>query len=86
MPVMDQVLDVLRNVGERRGKSVPSVTLNYYCLSKGALPLVGIRKAQQAQDAVGALGWRLTKGVVVEIDKVRIGGKKTIYAVAAGLS
>jgi aryl-alcohol dehydrogenase-like predicted oxidoreductase len=65
---VDQVLDVLRKVGERRGKSVPSVALNY-CLCKGALPLVGIRQAQQAQDAVETLGWRLTKEDVVEIEQ-----------------
>lgn len=77
MEVVDQVLHVLRKVGERRGKSVPSVALNY-CLSKGALPLVGIRNPEQAQDAVDALGWRLTREDVVEIDKVSIEGKKTI--------
>jgi aryl-alcohol dehydrogenase-like predicted oxidoreductase len=77
MDVVDQVLDVLRKVGGRRGKSVPSVALNY-CLSKGALPLVGIRNPEQAQDAVNALGWRLTREDVVEIDKVSIEGKKTI--------
>jgi aryl-alcohol dehydrogenase-like predicted oxidoreductase len=55
---------------------VPSVLLNY-TIFKGALPLVGIRNPGQARNALGALGWSLSKDEVSEIDKVSIEGNKT---------
>lgn len=73
---VEPALEVLRRIGEKRGKSVPSVALNY-CVSKGGLPLVGIRNPEQGKDAIEALGWRLSKDEVVEIDRVSIRGKKT---------
>jgi len=71
------MVEVLRRVVERRGKSVASVALNYN-ISKGALPLVGILNPQQTQDAVDALGWRLSNEDVIEIDRVSIEGGKTM--------
>ncbi|KAK4455160.1 alcohol dehydrogenase [Podospora aff. communis PSN243] len=77
MEVVDPIVDVLRKIGQQRGKNVPSVALNYN-ISKGALPLVGIKNPEQARDVVDALGWRLTRDEVIEIDKVSIEGKKTV--------
>jgi aryl-alcohol dehydrogenase-like predicted oxidoreductase len=74
---LEPVLETLRTVGARRGKSIASVALNYN-ISKGVLPLVGIRNVDQAYAAIEALGWRLTVNEIQEIDKVSIVGDKTV--------
>jgi len=51
--VLEPLLETLRRIGQRRGKSVASVALNYN-ISKGVLPVVGIRKVDQARDAIAA--------------------------------
>lgn len=71
-------LDVVRSVAERRGKDMASVALNW-SVSKGAVPVVGIRNEEQARQAVEALGWRLSEEEVREIDGVSLEGSKTVF-------
>ncbi|KAM0267255.1 hypothetical protein ACHAPA_006034 [Fusarium lateritium] len=78
MEDIDSVLETLGRIAERRGKSVAAVALNYN-ISKGVLPVVGIRTVEQAKDAIEALGWRLTDQEMVEIDRVSIVGDKTVF-------
>jgi aryl-alcohol dehydrogenase-like predicted oxidoreductase len=62
-------VEVLQEIAQRNGGKPPaSVALNW-CVSKGALPVVGIRTEEQARQAVEALGWRLTEEEVAEIDR-----------------
>ncbi|KAM0418945.1 hypothetical protein ACHAPT_012103 [Fusarium lateritium] len=68
MEDLEPVLKTLGQIAERRGKSVAAVALNYN-LSKGVLPVVGIRNVEQAKCAIEALGWRLTEAEMVDIDK-----------------
>lgn len=73
---VEPVLAELRAIATARGKSVAAVALNYN-MSKGTLPVVGIRNVQQAEEALEALGWRLSEEDVVRIDKVAFEGSKT---------
>ncbi|EWZ38896.1 NADP-dependent oxidoreductase domain-containing protein [Fusarium oxysporum Fo47] len=77
MEDLEPVLETLQRVAERRRKSIAAVALNYN-ISKGVLPVVGIRNVEQAKCAIEALGWRLTDSEMVEIDKVSIIGDKTV--------
>ena len=77
MEDLEPVLETLERVAERRRKSIAAVALNYN-ISKGVLPVVGIRNVEQAKCAIEALGWRLTDSEMAEIDKVSIVGDKTI--------
>ncbi|KAH6949629.1 NADP-dependent oxidoreductase domain-containing protein [Fusarium avenaceum] len=77
MEDLEPVLKTLQRVAKRRGKSTASIALNYN-ISKGVLPVVGIRNVKQAKCASEALGWRLTDSEMVEIDKVSIEGDKTV--------
>lgn len=71
------VVAELRAIGSRRGnKSVAAVALNYN-MSKGTLPVVGIRNAKQAEEALEAFGWRLSEEEVVRIDKIAFEGNRT---------
>ena len=77
MADLQPMLDVLKGIAEQRGKSVSAVVLNYN-MSKGVLPVIGMRKAQQAVENAQALGWRLTEDEVRAIDKVSFEGKTTM--------
>lgn len=44
------------------------VALNW-CMCKGTLPIPGAKDLAQAQENLGALGWRLSSGEVEELDR-----------------
>lgn len=50
-------------------KTPAQVALNWV-LCKGALPIAGVKSAKQAESAAGAMGWRLRKDEVEELDAV----------------
>jgi aryl-alcohol dehydrogenase-like predicted oxidoreductase len=68
---LDQIQPViaqLREIGETHGgKSPAQVALNW-TICKGAVPIPGAKNARQAQENIGALGWRLTEAQVAAID------------------
>ncbi|TDZ15687.1 putative oxidoreductase [Colletotrichum orbiculare MAFF 240422] len=76
MKDIEPTIATLREIAERRGKSVASVSLNYN-IGKGVVPVVGVRKVEQARDAIDALGWRLTEEEMTAIDRVSVEGKTT---------
>lgn len=61
---------------KKKEKSVAAVALNYN-MSKGTVPVVGIRNRRQAEEALEAFGWRLTEEEIVRIDEVAFEGNKT---------
>ena len=67
---------MLEKIDRNRRERPAAVALNYN-LSKGALPIVGIRNLDQAEQALEALGWRLTEDEVKMIDQHSFLGKKT---------
>ncbi|KAI0966914.1 NADP-dependent oxidoreductase domain-containing protein [Xylaria arbuscula] len=77
MEDIQPTLAVLEKIGTKRGKKPAAVALNYN-LSRGALPVVGIRNLAQAEQALEALGWRLTEDEVKMIDQNSFIGKKTM--------
>ncbi|KAK1924529.1 NADP-dependent oxidoreductase domain-containing protein [Papiliotrema laurentii] len=77
MKDLEPTLDVLRAIARKRGKPVASVSLNY-SVSKGAVPVVGIRNVQQAEEAIEAMGWRLSSEEMKEIDDVSAEGQETV--------
>ncbi|KAJ3579933.1 hypothetical protein NPX13_g625 [Xylaria arbuscula] len=70
-------LAVLEKIGRDRDKKPASIALNYN-VSKGALLIVGIYSLAQAEQALEALGWRLTEYEVKMISQQSFMGKKTI--------
>ena len=48
----------MMQIAERRGASMAEVALNW-CRAHGACPIPGIRRPEQARDAVSALNWQL---------------------------
>lgn len=77
MKVIEPTQTVLREIAKAKGKAMSAVALNYNII-KGAVPTVGMRSPQQAEDNIGALGWRLTDEEVKRIDAVSLEGKPTV--------
>ena len=69
--VLEKTQSLLRRMGEigeaHDGKSVAQVALNW-TICKGTVPIPGAKNAKQAQDNLGALGWRLSEAEVVALD------------------
>ncbi|OCT51788.1 putative oxidoreductase [Cladophialophora carrionii] len=76
MEHVEPVLQVQRQLAQKYNVSVAAVALNWNIL-KGAVPVVGMRKESQAVENMQALGWRLTREEVAELDKLGFQGKKT---------
>ena len=60
LPKTIELRTLLTRIGEKYSASQAQVALNWV-RSHGAKPLVGIRNPLQAQDAISALNWSLTK-------------------------
>jgi aryl-alcohol dehydrogenase-like predicted oxidoreductase len=66
-----QAVNELKAIAERLGKKLPHLALNWV-LSHPAVSvsLVGARRAAEAEDNMGAIGWQLADDVRAEIDQV----------------
>ncbi len=53
------MLDLLRSIAERRGKTMAQVALNFL-LKRGAFAIPGIKRTDQIRDCMGATGWSLS--------------------------
>ena len=62
------VINSVRNVAERRGKSPAQVAINW-SISKGVIPLCAARDTNQALEAIGASEWRLSESEIKELDE-----------------
>ena len=74
-PVDDQLLysvvDVLDELAEETGRSVPQIALNWLLQRPTvASVIVGARNEQQLRDNLGAAGWSLTPAQIARLDAV----------------
>lgn len=58
----------LREIGEAHGGKTPSQVALNWLIRKGALPIPGVKTVQQAQQNLGALGWRLSEEEAATLD------------------
>ena len=62
------LIALLREIGQAHGdKTSAQVALNWV-MCKGAVPIPGAKNARQAEENVGALGWRLSSEEVAALD------------------
>jgi len=62
------LLAVLEEVARGRDKSMAQIALNWI-VSKGAIPIPGASSVEQVQDNIGALGWRLSKSEMEQLEE-----------------
>ena len=70
-PRSQPLLQLLSDLARNRGVTTTAVALNW-CRSHGAMPLVGLRRPQQVDDAVAALHWSLTSAERDALDAVAL--------------
>jgi len=63
------LIATLREIGNARGKTPAQVALNW-TMCKNTVPIPGAKNARQAQENIGALGWRLTADDVALLDEI----------------
>ena len=76
MEHVEPVLQVQRRLAQKYNTSISAIALNWN-ICKGAVPVVGMRKESQAIEDMQALGWRLTREEIAELDRRGFQGKKT---------
>jgi aryl-alcohol dehydrogenase-like predicted oxidoreductase len=70
------VVELLRTIGERYGKSPSQVALNWLIANPVVLPIPGAKNGKQAAENAGALGFSLSPDEIAEIDRATLGWKK----------
>lgn len=64
------VISLLRSIGEKRDRTPAQVALNWLIAQGNVIPIAGVKNAQQVQQNVGALGWRLSDEEIQELEKI----------------
>ena len=67
LPGITPILACLREIAKSRNKTMSQVAINW-CICKGTIPIPGAKSVKQAQENIGALGWKLDSGEVAELD------------------
>ncbi|KAJ7959405.1 Pyridoxal reductase [Quillaja saponaria] len=67
LPGLEPLLISLREIAQRRHKTIAQVAINW-CISKGAVPIPGVKSIEQAKENLGALGWRLSSEEVLQLE------------------
>jgi aryl-alcohol dehydrogenase-like predicted oxidoreductase len=65
---LQPLLELMRGIGETHGDRSPAQVALNWVISKGAVPIPGVKNARQAQDVVGAMDWSLTEADVAALD------------------
>ena len=69
LPKLPALLTLMTQIGQDHGgKTNAQVALNW-CICKGTMPIPGAKKASQAEQNAGALGWKLTDDEVAALDE-----------------
>ncbi|WP_299024344.1 aldo/keto reductase [uncultured Thermanaerothrix sp.] len=63
------LLQALRDIGYARGGRTPAQVALNWLICKGALPIPGVKNRAQAEQNLGALGWRLSEEEVAQLDE-----------------
>jgi aryl-alcohol dehydrogenase-like predicted oxidoreductase len=64
------LIQKMRQIGQDHGGKTPSQVAINWVICKGALPIPGIKNVRQAEDNLGAAGWRLTDEEVAILDEL----------------
>lgn len=67
---IQRLIRIMRNIGFKHDSKTPAQVALNWTICKGTVPIPGSKNAQQAQDNIGALGWRLTDDEVATLDEV----------------
>ena len=69
LAAIQPVIGLLREIGQAHGGKTPSQVALNWTICKGTVPIPGAKNAKQAQENMGALGWRLNKDEIAAVEK-----------------
>ena len=69
LPKIRPLLQGLEEIAKFREKTMAQVAINW-CICKGFIPIPGAKTCQQMEQNLGAMGWRLSDGEVMELDNL----------------
>ncbi|MEO6394756.1 MAG: aldo/keto reductase [Devosia sp.] len=70
------VVNLLRQIGERHGKTAGQVALRWLIENPVVLPIPGAKNGRQARENAGALGWTLAPDEVEALDRASAAWRK----------
>lgn len=62
------LVELMEEIGQAHGGKTPAQVAINWCICKGVLPIPGAKNRAQAEEAAGALGWRLSAAEVEALD------------------
>jgi aryl-alcohol dehydrogenase-like predicted oxidoreductase len=65
---VEKLVAVLREIGGRHGKTPAQVALNWLVSQGDVVPIPGAKRASQAEENAGGVGWKLTRAEVERLD------------------
>lgn len=68
LPGAKPLLQVLESIAQAKQKTMAQVALNW-CMAKGTIPIPGAKTLDQAQQNMGAMGWRLRGDAIAQLDE-----------------
>lgn len=71
LPGAQGLLNTLEVIGKDLNKSQSQVAINW-ALCKDTVPIVGVRTLKQAEENLGAYGWKMDKAMVEELDRAAL--------------
>jgi aryl-alcohol dehydrogenase-like predicted oxidoreductase len=77
MERVDQVVAVLREIGEAHDRTPSQVALNW-TIAKGTVPIPGAKNADQARQNAGGLGWSLSEEDIARLDATALEGHASL--------
>ncbi|KAL8538124.1 hypothetical protein ACS0TY_000181 [Phlomoides rotata] len=67
LPGLEPLLDSLKEIARKRRKTISQVAINW-CISKGTIPIPGVKTIEQAEDNLGAIGWQLSSDEMLQLE------------------
>ncbi|XP_021775015.1 pyridoxal reductase, chloroplastic-like isoform X2 [Chenopodium quinoa] len=67
LPGLEPLLRCLNAIASRRQKTMSQIAINW-CISRGTIPIPGVKTIRQTQENLGALGWRLSKDEITQLE------------------
>ncbi len=78
MEKVDEIVAVLRRVAEAHGIDSPSQVALAWIIAKGAVPIPGAKNRHQAEANAGALELELSTKEIGDLDRVALGGIRSL--------
>jgi aryl-alcohol dehydrogenase-like predicted oxidoreductase len=72
LAALEPVVKLLREIGERHGKSPAQVALRWLIENERVLPIPGVKNGKQAADNAGALSFSLTSAEIDALDQATL--------------